>query len=371
MKKIALASLLLAASAVVGFAQDAAKPAPALKLSGFFNTGLDADISSSDTKTYVYGHTEDFGGYGSTFKLVGTYDADTWGYTFRLRDRGVETTTDLSKLFNFAYGWVKPFDGVTVYGGKLGLAPIGALDYEGDVAVYTMTGAQVVYSVGGLSVGAAAGAVPNPTTDASDPDNVVHGNDNRGLMGAYMIQYSLPKAFTVEAHLTTGYDAWNGPSTAEATNKVGGYAVTASIDAIDGLTLNGGYNVYNASAADSADVYTLIDANVAYTVGKVTLAGYVGSHSSDAYGDWVQITPSVAYALTDAFTLGANVDIYTADASNDNANFWGYANEPEGKTAVPSVTATYAVGGSTTKGSVGYDVGNKTYRTYIDFAYSF
>ena len=82
MKKLAFYLLALTVSAAVGFAQTAPAAAPAaspapvaptLKFSGYLNTGIDADFTSSDTSTYIYGHDENSGGYGSTFKLVGKY----------------------------------------------------------------------------------------------------------------------------------------------------------------------------------------------------------------------------------------------------------------------------------------------------------
>lgn len=379
MKKIALASLLLAAVAVIGFAEDAAKPAPALVLNGYLNIGLDADLSSSNASTYVFAHDEDYGGYGPVFKLVGTYDADTWGYKFRLRNRGgFEESNSIGTYINYVYGWFTPVSGVTVYAGKLGDGTISALDPEGDSASFYLDGAQVIYTVGGLSVGAAVGRsdgsptgikTSNDSNVDAHTDTLLDTGNEKGFLGAYMIQYSLPKTFTVEAHLTTGYDAWNtSMGSLYPTNKIGGYTVSASLDAVPNLTLNAGYNAYQVSI--TAPTYTLIDGAVFYTVDKYTFGGKVFSHKSAGLSDdWVRINPSVAYALSDALTLGANVDIYTADGYDDA--FWGDVTMADKKTAIPAVTATYALGGSTTTASLGYDVGNKALKSYIDFLFKF
>lgn len=358
MKKVVLSLLALTLMGAGAFAADAAPaPAPALKFTGYLNTGIDADFSSSSTSTYLYGHDENYGNYGSIFKLVGTYDADTWGYKFRLRARPVDYSSTNGSwqqpaLLNYVYGYAKPVAGATVFAGKLGDGTIGGLDDEGDIGFFYLEGAEALYTAGNFSVAAAAGKRnPNVTND--------------GLLTAYAASYSLPKTFTVEGHLTTGYDAWNAPVGYLDTSKVGGYAVTGSLDAIDGLKLTGGYNVYTASAS----AYTFFDLTAFYTLDKLTFGGKVYDHISANYFD---ITPKVTYAVTSALSLGAQVEIFTADASTDS--LWaGPAGTvtPVGATSIPAVTASYVIGGATTSGYIGYDVANKITKTYLDFAYSF
>lgn len=359
MKKVALSFLALILGGATAFA-DEASPAPSLKFSGYLNTGIEADFSSSSPSVYEYGRDDNFGAYGSSFKLVGTYDADAWGYKFRLRARPLDYSGNSYKgsqeppAVNYVYGWFKPFDGATVFGGKIADGTLSGLDDQGDNPFFYLEGAEALYTNGGFSVAAAAGKrVPGNTTD--------------GALSAFAAKYSLPKLFSVEAHLTTGYDPAGGPSGYSPVNAVGGYAFTASLDGIAGLTLTAGYNAYTVATAP----YTFADLAIFYTVDKVTVGGKVYDHISSQYFStaYYDITPSVAYALTTALTLGANVEIITDDESADS--LWSGVQTPRGSTVVPAMTATYVLGGTKTTGSVGYDVTNKTTKSYLDFVFSF
>ena len=362
MKKVALSLLAFALLGVGAFAEDAA-PAPALKFSGYLNVGVDADFANDGTaSTYLYSHDENYPD-GSTFKLVGTYDATTWGYKFRLRARTIDfaaTTTVLdtngdpfnvttgggqsSPLLNYAYGWYKPFEGATVLAGKLADATISGLDDEGDTPFYYLDGAQVVYTISGLSVSGAAGKRISTVT-------------NDGLLSAFGAKYSLPKVFTVEAHATTGYNAAKGVLKARDTSKIDGYAVTASLDAIEGLSFAAGYNAYNVTLKAN----TIFDVVGSYTIDKLTVAATAYDHIDT---NWFDITPKVTYAVTDAFTIGTKVEFITADATD--AVF-----DNQIATYTPAVIASYVVGGATTNAYVGYDVTAKVTKTYLDFAFSF
>jgi hypothetical protein len=370
MKKLAFSILFVSLLGAFVAAQDAATPAPAapapaLKFSGYLETGIDADFSDSGTNTYFYSHTENPFVNGSTFKLVGTYDADTYGYKFRLRARPLDyngkqfDAWQEAPSVNYVYGWYKPAPGVTVFAGKLADGTIGGLDDEGDIAVFYLEGAEVQYSANGFSVLAAAGK-RNPSNG---------GNQIDGLLTAFAAQYSFPKAFTVEAHLTTGFDQWNAPVTYAGydNSKVGGYAITASLDAVSNLTLTAGFNAYTVSSSP----YNFLDVTAFYTLDKLTVGGKVYDHISSKYfsNPYYDITPSVAYAVTPALTLGAQVEIITDDQSKDL--LWAGDQTPLGATSIPAVTATYVLGGATTTGYVGYDVNNKTTKTYLDFVFKF
>jgi len=350
MKKIASSVLALALVATGAFAADAAAtaPAPTLKFSGYLNTGIDGNFTSDKSSVTEYAHDE--GTYGTSLKLIGTYDAENYGFKFRLRSDSIES--QISPLVNYAYGWYKPVAGLTVLAGKLNEGSVSALDDEGDNAFAYLMGAEALYTVNGFSVAAAAG-------------NTVKSGSSQtasGLLSAYAVKYSLPKAFSVEGHLTVGYDQWGG--LVSTSDKIGGYAVTASIDAIQNLSLYGGYNVYNVSA----DAYTFFDVGAYYTLDALTFGGLVYDHISAKY--W-EITPSVAYAVNTNLTLGAKVQILTDDKLADT--YWNANSEvtPVGATEVPYLTAAYSLGGSKTTAAVGYDVANKVAKTYLDFVFSF
>ena len=366
MKKVALSLLAFALLGAGAFAEDAA-PAPTLKFSGYLNAGINADFAENGTpSTYLYSNDEGWKD-GSTFKLVGTYDATTWGYKFRLRARPIDFTDTVkvldtngdkftatkagaqsSPLLNYAYGWYKPFDGAKILAGKLADATISGLDDEGDTPFYYLEGAQIVYTISGLSVSGAVGKRLSKVT-------------NDGLLSAFGAKYSLPKTFTVEAHATTGYDAKQGGLVALDTSKVGGYAVTASLDAVDGLSLAAGYNVYNVPVT----AYSFFDVVGSYTIDKLTVAATAYDHIDTT---WFDITPKVTYAVTDALTVGTKVEFISADATDD---YFGDENSKVFATYIPAVIATYVVGGATTNAYVGYDVTAKVTKTYLDFAFSF
>jgi len=335
MKKVALSLLAFVLLGTGAFAEDAA-PAPALKFSGYLNTGINADISTEVAPSY-YLKANDEGKAGSTFKLVGTYNADTWGYKFRLRARPIDDPASgdqTSPLLNYAYGWYKPYDGVTVLAGKLSDSTFAGLDDEGDNAFQYLEGAQAIYTISGFSVSAAVSSVT--------------GAANTSLISVYGAKYSLPKTFTVVAVAAT---------TKGSTGKIDQVNATASLDAVEGLALAAGYNIYTLATTST----TLLDIIGSYAVtDKISVAATAYDHVDAKYFD---ITPKVTYALTDAFTVGVKVQFITADST--------FVGDTSTATYTPAVIASYVVGGATTNAYVGYDVTAKTTKTYLDFIFSF
>lgn len=320
MKKVALSLLALTLMAAGAFAEDAAAPAPALKFSGYFNSGFNADFKDG-TGTYVgYAHDWDDGSAGA-FRLVGLYDATSWGYKFRLQDTYSVAGT-YTPAVNYAYGWVKPVAGLTLIGGKHSDSTLASIDWTGN-KVLAGEGAEVLYSISGATFGASI---------------IVPGTADDTVTGAFGAKYVLDKVFA--AVLTTKL----------ANQSVDRLEASAELDAVPGLSLNAGY-VASGLATTKTD---FIDVNGSYAITDAFSASVLGFFYLDPTA-YVSITPALGYVVVPNLTLGGEVKFVTGTDA----------------TQVPAVTAVYAVGGATFKGYAGYDITLKTTKTYLDFLFSF
>jgi len=339
MKKVALSLLALSVLAVGAFAEDAAAPAPALKFSGYLNAGVNAYLDKDGNLTYnSFAH--DFGDAGSVLDLVGTYDATTSGYKFRLRFDTISlastgtaaTGSSNTAAINYAYAWYKPFAGLTVQAGRLADSAFYALDDNGGKPLRYLDGAGVDYTIAGLTVG---GVVAASQATISSVDS------------GFGAKYALDKTFTVVG------------ATRLAANSINVSQVSGSIDAVAGLTLTAGFYQDRGLVKATAKT-TLADAYVAYAVTKEFTGSLLGYKYFDN-SDYFDITPAVTYALTDAFTIGAKWEILTDDtvAADDTS------------TSIPGLTAAYTVGGAVTNGYVGYDITAKATKAYLDFVFNF
>jgi len=328
MKKVALSLLALSVLAVGAFAEDAAAPAPALKFSGYYNSGLDADFTDGVGSYYAYAH--DYGTAGAIGRLNGVYDATTWGFKFRFQEKD---WTSIS--YDYAFGWVKPIDGLKIDGGLVSDGTLDQLDWNGERHLKGK-GLNAYYSIAGFTAGAAA---------------FVSSTSDDTLGAAFGAKYALDKTFAavVSAKL--------------ADKAVDSFDVSASLDAVPGLTFTAGYVATGLATTkfDFVDVYATYAITDAFSA-TVLAYDYLKETS-------FEITPSVAYVVVPGLTAGAEVKFVTADHLDGPAG--GSDTTTVVATQIPAVTCTYVVGGATVKGYAGYDLTPKTVKTYIDFLFAF
>lgn len=160
-KALAIISALAIASAFV-FAEDA----PALKLSGYIDTGIKAVITDSKTASDTVQLWGDDSGSMTRFDLNGTYTNGNAGVDFKLR-----TQTIGAPAINYFHAWTSLFDGkAKLVAGKLDNS---AWKTEGDdgFTCENDEGIQVqIMPVAGLNVGVkfnTNGTRPRPRSSSS------------------------------------------------------------------------------------------------------------------------------------------------------------------------------------------------------------
>lgn len=160
MKKISVlaAAVLFAGASIVS--------AEGFKLNGYIRAGwadtiddndVDGDTTTSNTKTWLAG--DYFGGSTrSRLNLSWSNKDETAGAFVRLQYTGAAKNWDLTDSTEYAYAWVKPFDGkLTVAAGKLADDWIGSDGYEGFSVIDGKSGFFAgVSPVEGLTLGGGA-----------------------------------------------------------------------------------------------------------------------------------------------------------------------------------------------------------------------
>jgi hypothetical protein len=308
MKKVALSLLSFALVGALAFAEDAA---PVAKITGYVNSGL-LIVNTADGMTYQ-SRANDDGNPGVTGKVTGTIAGSNFGVTSE-----VKLTNGAAKVGD-NWGWLAlPVDGLKLQAGTTNSNPVGEVDDEGD-GNFGQNGVAVTYENSGFALGALVNS--SATGNAFETD------------GAFGAKYSLDKMFTVQAFGKTGYSTLD---------KV---AVTASLAAVDKLTLTAGYN--SKTMAHTAATY--IDVLGKYAVTDAATAG-----AKIYYGltDGAVIAKSGDFKLRGfgSYTIGGGFSAsgYVEYQSTSNANI------------EPQVELDYAVGGATVKTQVVYDT-NYTY----------
>lgn len=307
MKKFAFVVGALALTGAMAFADDAA---PVAKLGGYVNSGL-IITSNSDGITYK-SHANDFGFDGYVGEIKGSITAANYG---------VNTVVDLKQgtgvTVDTAYAWVSPLAGLKLEGGSGNSNPLGELDDNG-AGSFSTTGLTVDYTVAGFTAGAVVSA-----------DQWVNGAAN-GAALTFGARYALDKVATV--NVTAG-------TTGKTVQKqLNWYRVTASVSAVDKLTLTGGYNVPEINTPSLAASF--FDATVGYKISDALSAGVVvygkNVNSGTAYYTY---KPNASYSLGGGLTVSA----YLLGDTQSNPNY------------EPQVELSYALGGATINTQVFYD----------------
>jgi hypothetical protein len=298
MKRFAFTLAALALTGAMAFADDAA---PVAKVNGYVNAGL-IIASDSDATTYK-SHANDFGADGYVSKMTGSLTAANYGVT---------STIDLKQVggvvIDTTYAWVSPIAGFKLEGGSGNDNPLGELDDNG-AGAFSSAGLTATYTNSGFTVGAVVGG----QTAASKAVDLRAG-----------VRYALDKVVTVNA--TFGNNAYN---------TLNWYRVTASVSAVPGLTLTGGYNV-----ADIDYKSAFFDATVGYKISDVLSVGAIVYDKNLTSGtSYFTYKPNASYGLGNGLTLSA----YLLGDTQSNPNY------------EPQVEVDYTLGGATLKTQAFYD----------------
>lgn len=318
MKKVALSLLALTLAGAVAFAEDAA--APVLKFSGYVDSGVKA-VSTADGVTFQ-SYASDFDDVGTWAYLTATYGTDKAGVKLRLRSNAAS-----SPVWHKAYVWTKPVTGLTLTAGKSYAGTFAGVDDNGE-DFFNADSVSAVYSIAGLTVGTGLKA----TYDGNAADT--------GLFGA---AYSLDKVIDLAATLKT-----------KGKEEVVSYAVSASLTAVDKLTLSGGYNAYVINNEASDDYSVFADGTLGYALTDA-LSAQVTGYAYFKPTEYFDVTPKVSYAFTPAVSAFAQVGIVTGDDA----------------TYVPKTGASLAVDAATLGCTVAYDTLAEATTATVDLVYSF
>jgi hypothetical protein len=295
MKRIALTLAAFALTGALAFAQDAA--APVAKIGVEVNTGFVVSNNSTNTTTKPYAIDYGPGGsylgpvVGVSFDLAGS----NFGYSIEPITKGY-TGPGNSVIFDHAYAWVVPVDGLNVYGAAAGNAdPFTDLDDNGNNG-YSQTSIGAFYTTGGLVVGAQIQPV---ATTATSLDSFWVG-----------VRYGLDKVFSL--------NFYGSNDNAAAVDQI---HITAALLAIPNLTLNGGYNATGLQTSSTSNSF--IDATGAYAVTdafKVGVTVYADDLSANTIPNgatqaYYVYKPFVTYTVSPQIALLAYFDGETAPAS--------------------------------------------------------
>lgn len=277
MKRIAFALAAVALTGAMAFADDMMAK-PGLVFGGYLDTGLKLTNTSAGNALYIGG--DDSGIPLGSLELAGSVTGGMSGLNFKFRFE--PTKTDKVDLEN-AYFYAKPVDGLKVLFGNIDGSNYGLPDDNG-ANPGGGWGAQLQYAMGGLGVGAQL---------HDDATNAVHYS-----AGA---SYAIDKVATLVANLYTN-----------TANKVDGYGVGASVSAVPGLTLKGGY----WATAASATAATTLDLTVGYAITDALSAQAV-VYDYLAPTAKIKINPSVSYTVSPMLGVGAGYTYWTKVGQGD------------------------------------------------------
>jgi hypothetical protein len=326
MKRFALTLAAFALTGAMAFADDAA---PVAKLSGYVNTGV--IVTNNSSGVYLDNYANDYGPGSDSNKLqitgaVAKVAVDLAGSNFGYHIAPVYKGS-VGAALDGAWAWVSPIDGFTVEASANGnSAPFGDLDDNG-AGSYSTSGVNAWYTTNGFSVGAQL----SPVNGAGVVSTAVPV-----WIGA---RYAMDKVFTLNAYGTNaGY------------NKLDSVHVTASLAAVSGLTLTGGYN---ASAMGTGTTSDFIDATAGYQITDAFYAGVVVYDNNLSSGtNFINYKPNLSYVVSPTVTVSA----YLVGDTTSSPNY-----EPQAMVTfspVPGVAIKASAYYDTNSSSTGYGHGN-------------
>lgn len=306
MKKFAFALAAVALTGAMAFAEDAA---PALKLSGYLNTGLKASyIDDANKGVGLYG--DDAGKEWGRFQINGSYTNGTSGVNFRLRTQGKDTLASAPTLANgYVYGWTKLFSDVVTI--KVGKVDDGTFSTVGDNGVDVADGNSVLVIVSPLAgVNLGASYFADPASASSAQAYAFHAALTADKLVSFQAGFKVVESNADTLDLGLG------------------------LLAVDKLTLGADANIAGLNKYSTLGLTTLSQ-TVAYPVtDKVTLSavayeyvygadvtkGYNSKGVADTetpFGFYV--APKVAYALDSAVTPALTLKFAQGDQGTGNA----------------------------------------------------
>ncbi len=371
MKKISVlaAAVLFAGASIVS--------AEGFKLNGYIRAGwadtiddndVDGDTTTSNTKTWLAG--DYFGGSTrSRLNLSWSNKDETAGAFVRLQYTGAAEDWDLTDSTEYAYAWVKPFDGkLTVAAGKLADDWIGSDGYEGFSVIDGKSGFFAgVSPVEGLTLG--GGAVVDYLRNAEftvydpvyfttkDGDDIVIGKEVKIEDGKVVRQ----STDSLKADKRLGYIGGkytNDFVTADAGFAFAGeFYANVNITPVDGLLLAFEYKHDSDDILDEGTSYdkaehTFVE-QVEYTGIENLLFGvesyqFINDHTITYYDEKkneevdndnirITITPYARYEFSEVFAASVESTIYIND--------WDKGDAPDNyATIVPAVYLKVADG---------------------------
>jgi hypothetical protein len=300
MKKALVLLLIVAFIGVAVFADDAAAPAapaPKLSLSGRVETGIQVNGTASGV-TLQLKDSKDSGNALDTQINASYGDGATWGLNMGLgfsNSTGVTATsvyvdgtpptvtTSVGSLYlNDANVWFKPISQLKFTVGKNSFGDYGTLENGDGWGEPDTTGLQIgVYPVDGLSIG-----LYLPVNIAAA--DIVNSFENLSF-GA---KYSLAKVFAVTAEYFLNASSTGQFNVATpATGSTGEFLASASLDAVENLTVQAGVDLQLWSGAS-----TIIAENVAYNFGILKPQVYA-KETISAAGTAIYLDPQISFTI--------------------------------------------------------------------------
>jgi hypothetical protein len=356
MKKVALSLLAFALVGSMAFGQDA--PAPVVKLSGYVNTGIKWDKADGKDAT-VSSYADDYGAAGTWGKVTASVSEANYGATVTLKASDALITHDFDyaaysaaatayaadptvankaaldavtaktygglAILDTAKAWFSPVTGLTGYVGTGYNDGFDGIDDQSNDNFFGTAGYGVTLASSGFTLGAQAGPA------------------------SYNFNYSVGAAYALENVAAVRFSAKT------AGNAFSDYAISGSVSAVTGLTLNGGFF---ASAVNTTAVNAL-DLTVAYAITEAFTAGVTSYDFITA--EYFKIGPYVTYVVVPGVTVGGYFNYYT-EGKDKVTNI--QENEIKGK-------VTWAVGGGSLISWVDYKTQAKLTSLYTEYVISF
>lgn len=330
MKKALAICSALALVAGAAFADDA----PALKLSGYLDTGVtltQTDADGDDGAVTLY--ADDAGKDDYRFNLNGSYTDGDAGVTFRLRVQN-DFNSDASPNFadGYVYAWGTFADGLVKV--KAGKVDDGSWATKGD-AGYDFAdgkGLQVqVMPVKGLNLGAKLDLVADTATINEFVGETAfagaYSNDMFGFQAGYKFDTYVDGSSNEEAAAYVGLDIKAVPNLGaqfeakffdigmDSELQTQELCETFSYTVSDPLSL--GLVCYQELSGDSdVKIEMTFNPSVSYVLNdKITLglSGYYGTQE-DVYDSEIYVKPSLSYAISEKATIFSyyKYDMYTS-----------------------------------------------------------
>jgi hypothetical protein len=339
MKKLLIALLALTVVGATAFAAD-----PAIKVSGYVNSGVkfvNAEDAAGDKVTTNDAFTDDDGDVAATVgKITVEYSSETSGAVLTYRFSTDLDNDEGSVGISTAYGWASPLAGLKLVAGKGYMGSFDGVDDDSN-DYFDTEAVSAIYSMSGFTVGAGFNNTPR---DASQTMHPIYG-----------AAYALDGVFSARFSAATNAGAFED------------YSFSAKYIGVPNLTVSAGYLAENQdtdTVADPASAW--MDGTVKYVFGdayaQVVVYNYIDR-------EFFSVAPRVGYKVNDKLSVYAQLAYLTEGKSAAGS---GPAATGDYETMKPRLNATYAFDANAKANTrFEYNTEKESSTFWFEFVYSF